>query len=175
MVLWPPFGHSPFAMQRPAVFLRDESRHLSATAMSVSSCYRWAVRDAATRSAKQGAINKVAGPNTSSPNVTLRYRLSGAPRDVSNGRMPMSRAAYPEIAPETRTVAAYNVFACPSSLCMMMLMLMLIATFRVKARLRRPQIQTFSVWVAISHLCASETSCSSAKVLVTDAGVGPGT
>lgn len=31
------------------------------------------------------------------------------------------------------------------------------------------------VWVAISHVCAPETSCSSAKVLVTDAGVGPGT
>lgn len=34
---------------------------------------------------------------------------------------------------------------------------------------------TSPVWVAISHVCAPETSCSSAKVLVTEAGVGPGT
>lgn len=34
---------------------------------------------------------------------------------------------------------------------------------------------TSPVWVAISQVCTPETSCSSAKVLVTEAGVGPGT
>lgn len=70
--------------------------------------------DAATRSAKQGAV-KVAGPNTSRPDVTLRYRLSSA-RRVSNGRMPTTRTAYPEMASETGTVAAQVVFARPISL-----------------------------------------------------------
>lgn len=54
------------------------------------------------------------------------------------------------------------------------LMLMLMAIFPSKSE---PQATTgtFAASVAISHVCAPEDSCSSAKVLVTDAGVGPGT
>lgn len=54
------------------------------------------------------------------------------------------------------------------------LMLMLMAIFPSKSE---PQATTgmSAVSVAISLVCAPEDSCSSAKVLVTDAGVGPGT
>lgn len=84
--------------------------------------------------------------------------------------MPLTRAAYPEIAPETRTVAGVDVFAFS-----MMLMLILIAIFRVKARGSGwPQIRFPSGW-QFPMYARRKPSCSSAKVLVTDAGVDPGT
>lgn len=55
-----------------------------------------------------------------------------------------------------------------------MLMLVVIAGFRAGARPARYK-DAFPVLVAISHICVPEDGCSSAKVLVTEAGVGPGT
>lgn len=148
---------------------------MSAVALSVSSCSGIGSSEFLTQPPgvqNKGAV-KVAGPNTSRPNVTLRYRLSSAPRDVSNGRMPTTRAAYPEIAPETRTVAA-QVFSpgpihsdtdsdADAGCC-----------FPSKSEAQAIE-DTFPVLVAISLVCVPEDGCSSAKVLVTETDVGPGT
>lgn len=58
----------------------------------------------------------------------------------------------------------------------LMLMLIVISGIRARARARPTRFKdAFPVLVAISHVCVPEDGCSSAKVLVTEAGVGPGT